>query len=118
MKSLKLVLLAVFLGTVASGNFAWADRGHWGGGGGHFSGHQHRHFSSHVGVFFGAPLFYPWYWSDPYPYYYPYSSPPVYVEQGDPASGYWYHCNNPSGYYPTVKECPAGWTKIAPSPPQ
>jgi len=125
MKLLKPILLAIVVGTVAASNCAWADRGHWGGGGGghwggggHFAGHGHFHRHA-FGVFLGAPFFYPWYWPDPYPYpYYTYSSPTVYVEQGDLASGYWYHCNNPSGYYPTVKECPGGWTKVAPTPPR
>jgi hypothetical protein len=28
---------------------------------------------------------------------------------------YWYYCQNPQGYYPYVKQCPSGWTKVPPS---
>jgi hypothetical protein len=112
MKSLRLILLAALLGTIASSNCAWADRGH-GGGGGHFSGHDHGHFRRHVGVgvFIAAPLFYPWsYGADPY-----YSPPTVFVEQGD-SSRYWYYCSSPPGYYPNVKNCRVAWTSIVPAP--
>ena len=63
----------------------------------------------------------PWY---PYPYYYappvvvqP-SPPQVYVQPHDtaPAESNWYHCENPNGYYPYVKQCPGGWTRVAPQP--
>jgi hypothetical protein len=87
----------------------------------HYGGH------AHVGVFVGAPLF----WYPPYyypPYYQPIaevpSSPPVYIEQGSaqpaPApwqSDWWYYCADAKGYYPYVKECPAGWQRVAPQPP-
>lgn len=116
MKSLKFLLIPLLLAGLAASDAAWADRG----------GHHHGHFQGshrHSGVFIAAPLFYPWYTS-PYPYYapYPYYSPPlppVYVEQGDAPSGqggYWYHCDSPSGYYPYVRECPAGWSKRVPTP--
>jgi len=92
------------------------------------------------GVYLGAP--YPYY--DPYyyprhyypdPYYYPPvvvvpapAQPPVYTEQNAPppatqvapapqATNYWYHCDKPEGYYPYIKECPAGWQKVSPTPP-
>jgi len=110
MKSLKFLLIPALLFGMAASDPAWADRGH------HHGGHFHGH--ARFGVFVGAPLvaaplFYPWY-SSPYPYYAP--PPAVYVEQGDPA-GYWYHCSNPPGYYPYVKECPAGWNRVAPTSP-
>lgn len=104
MKLLKLLLIVALLFGFSAGSPAWADRGHH-----HFHGH------AGFGAFIAVPLFYPWYYS-PYPPPYP----PVYVEQGDPASGqngYWYLCDNPSGYYPYVKECPAGWRKVVPTPP-
>ena len=45
-------------------------------------------------------------------------SPPVYVEQqSQPGQTYWYWCENPEGYYPTVTECPAGWQAVMPQPP-
>lgn len=109
MKSLKFLLIALLFSMTASGG-AWAGHGH-------FGGHFHGHLRHGVGVIIAAPLFYPWYaW--PSPYYSP--PPPVYVEQGDPASaqgGYWYRCDEPSGYHPYVKECPAGWVKVVPTPP-
>lgn len=83
----------------------------------------------------------------PYPYVYSpppviVTQPPqpqVYIEQGNgtasstqtPAQttaptastsngngqGYWYYCEQSDGYYPYVKECPAGWKQVTPSPP-
>jgi hypothetical protein len=85
-------------------------------------------------VFIG-PVWGPWYYPPPYYYYPPNyyyppsvtapSSPPVYIEQnsgGTPPAQqqqqpyYWYHCANPDGYYPYVKECPAGWQRVDPQP--
>jgi len=69
------------------------------------------------GYGFGTPF---------YPPYYPYppvitipTQPPVYIQQQDfnrsqPKSGYWYYCKEPQGYYPYVKECPAGWIQVTP----
>src|SRR5512135_3120004 len=112
-------------------------RGPHGGGyhGGGYHGGSHWHGS--VGLYFGAPLFgygygygygYPYY--APYPYYPAYYPPvvqqaPVYVEQDpQPApaaqpsapTGYWYYCADSRAYYPYVKECPAGWQRVAPQP--
>jgi hypothetical protein len=44
--------------------------------------------------------------------------PPVYVQPGTPPdqSGYWYYCQNPQGYYPSVTECPGGWIAVLPQP--
>jgi hypothetical protein len=81
-----------------------------------------------VGI--GFPYYWPYY---AYPYYaYPpyYSSsaivmpsaPPVYIEQRTVAkvqpleSNKWDYCANPEGYYPHVKECPAGWQRVEPQP--
>ena len=67
----------------------------------------------------GAPLFWPY-----YPYSWPYyppavvvapPAPPTYIEQGG-GDQYWYYCTGPQGYYPYVKECPAGWQQVAPQP--
>jgi hypothetical protein len=112
--------------------------GHGGGGhggGGHGGGHWH----GSVGLYFGAPLFgygygygygYPYYYPPYYPPYYssyypPVQQAPVYVEQdpqGAPSAqqsapaGYWYYCADSRAYYPYVKECPAGWQRVAPQP--
>lgn len=100
-----------------------------------------------MGFYFGAPYpFFPFAYP-PYPYPYVYSPPPVvitqpqsqvYIEQESnnptnaaPAAGnstapaasasnnnaYWYYCEAANGYYPYVKECPAGWKQVTPTPP-
>lgn len=78
-----------------------------------------------VGVYVGPPV-YGWYYPPPY-YYYPAppvvvreAPPPVYIEReddGDDATAYWYYCRDPAGYYPTVRQCPAGWERVRPRPP-
>lgn len=74
-----------------------------------------------------APWAYPYY---PYPYYPAYYPAPVvvqqqpttYIEQPAPQAqqqaptGYWYYCADPGAYYPYIKECPAGWQRVAPQP--
>ena len=106
--------------------------------GGHFEGvhyrgyyHGHPSFGFSVGIplyprpYPYYPYYYPYY---PYPYYPPQivtvpTSPPVYIERGEPQStqqlpkGYWYYCSDPEGYYPYVKECPSGWRQVEPVPP-
>jgi hypothetical protein len=82
----------------------------------------------HVGIWFGAPLYYP---VAPVPYYYyppapvvavP-AAPTTYVEQGQAAaapaqpSGSWYYCDGSRTYYPYVKECPGGWREVPAQPP-
>jgi len=60
-----------------------------------------------------------------YPLYYPSvvvesPAPLVYREQQPaPASAvnYWYYCAAANGYYPYVRECPSGWQKVSPLPP-
>jgi len=127
-------------GLILGAATARAD-GRPGHGGGHYS-----HVDGHVGVGVYFPswsFYYPygpsWYPGWPYygapysPYYYPPfyayppavvpvpSSPPTYVERPgqSPVEGgqrYWYWCNDPRGYYPSVRECPGGWTPVAPQP--
>ena len=90
-----------------------------------------------VGIGFGFPYAgygygygygYPYY--APYSYYPPYYAAPVVVQQQQPVyveqpapqvqpqqpAGYWYYCNDSRAYYPYVRECPAGWQKVAPQP--
>ena len=38
------------------------------------------------------------------------SAPPVYAQSPQ----YWYYCQSPSGYYPSVPACPGGWLQVAP----
>ena len=73
------------------------------------------------GYYYPSPYYYPAYYPAPY---YPapvvVQSPPVYTERQEvapEAQGYWYYCAATRGYYPYVKECPAGWQKVPPAPP-
>ena len=88
------------------------------------------------GFGFGAPFAaFPYYYPPYYPYYYHpayypapvvvQQQPTVYVEQPaqQPApqaqqqpAGYWYYCADSRAYYPYVRDCPAGWQRVAPQP--
>ncbi len=80
-----------------------------------------------IGLHFGSPFWYPWWYYPPPYYYYPPASvyvpaqPTTYIEQNPPAAqdqaGWWYYCETSRGYYPYVKECPAGWQRVPPAPP-
>jgi hypothetical protein len=102
--------------------------------GGYYHGGGVR-YSVYVGPGFWYPP--PYYGYAPYyypPYYYPPvvaapAAPTTYVEQSGaqsapvqsaPAqpSGYWYYCEGAKAYYPYVKECSAGWQRVAPQPAQ
>jgi hypothetical protein len=117
------------------GGYRGGGGGHYHGGGGHYNGNRWV-----VGVNFGFPGYpyfgyypgfyggyYPYYPYNPYPAYYPapvavQQQPMVYTEQPAPQAqqqgpvGYWYYCANPGAYYPYVRECPAGWQRVAPQP--
>jgi hypothetical protein len=125
MKALKTTLsMAAFVlaATASASALAWHHGGH-----------------ARVGVYIGAPA----YWYPPYyypPYYAPYypgyyyppvvvapSAPPTYIEQGGgqpavaspqspPEPNWWYYCADAKAYYPYVRECPAGWQRVAPQP--
>jgi len=126
MKQLHWLLLAA--GISLSGVAQAHEYGHYG----------HGYWHGGVGVYFGVPGPYYPYYGYPYPYY-PYppaviapAQPPVYVEQqpqtvqpssvqaqiapAQDATNYWYYCSNPDGYYPYVKDCPAGWKKVPATP--
>ena len=79
----------------------------------------------HLGLHFGFPIgFYsPWYYAPPPAYYYPPApvvvQPPVYVERSDvvpEGPGTWYFCRESNSYYPYVKQCPGGWTRVPAQP--
>lgn len=112
---------ALALGVLAGaliGADASAAPGH---GHGHHH-HHHRHGGAHVGLFFGAPLYWhdygrPWY-GEPY-YRYDLlvpAQPPVYIERNatPEARPTWYFCSKPQGYYPYVKQCSTDWRAVAP----
>lgn len=120
-KSSKQWLIIAALGFASMGS-VWADGGHWHGG------HDH----SHIGIGIGIGPWAPWYYPPP-TYYYPYyprtvvieqPAPPVYIEQSPPEAqqnsqpNYWYYCAKLKAYYPYVKDCPAGWQRVIPQPPQ
>jgi hypothetical protein len=104
---------------------------------------QGRRGGPRVGIYVGVPVlgfgygyggFYPPpYYYPPYYYHPPYypapvvvqQQPTVYVEQPAPQAqpqqqqqpaGYWYYCADSRAYYPYVRECPAGWQRVAPQP--
>jgi hypothetical protein len=78
------------------------------------------------GPFWGAPWYPSYYYpptvivtSPPQPVQYierPAAQPQVQAQAGL-QPGYWYFCENPSGYYPHIKECPSPWKAVAPVPP-
>jgi hypothetical protein len=95
---------------------------------------QHWHGGGRVGIYFGVPVYAPFYYPAPYVYPYPYppftyapAAPSVYVERGDapPESsaqsappGVWYYCPDSQAYYPYVKECASPWQQVSPQPPR
>jgi len=118
--------------------------GSWGGHGWH-GNHTNVHFGVSLGFPIFGPAYYPApYFGYPYGYPYAYpaygypapgyayapavmgaSSAPAYVEQSvvqtapapSQALGDWYYCAASGGYYPYVRECPAGWQRVPAQPP-
>jgi hypothetical protein len=91
--------------------------------------HTHTRVVVGVGFGYGYPYGRPWGpwspWYYPPPYYYPPTiiirpqQPTVYIEQSTPSTeGWWYYCDPSKGYYPYVKECPSGWQRVPPAPPE
>lgn len=56
-----------------------------------------------------------WYAMPVYPYPDPYVPPAVPAPA--PPIRYWYWCDRPAGYYPSVSRCEQAWRPIADSPP-
>lgn len=135
-------VIILLLGLLAT-SVAWAHRSHHGHGyrgpafhGHGYKQHGHRHTRVHshasVGIILGGPLVWPGYYHyRSYPRYSYYGYPPVvvtsppviYIERDPPPApqavpGYWHYCPNPQGYYPYVKECPAGWQAVPAQPPR
>ena len=89
-----------------------------------------EHFHGHYGwsMNFGIPFGYPYYFYSPPVIVVP-APPTTYIEQdtntqdapqasAPQAANYWYYCAKPEGYYPYVKACAGGWTKVSPIPPK
>lgn len=121
MKNVKLVCGIILVAVATMSSIVFADHGRGGRAGGHVG----------IGLYFGGPFpgyyYPPQYYPYPYAYYPPVITVPVqpqtYIEQAPSQAApvaenyYWYHCDNPDGYYPYIKDCPNGWQKVAPAPP-
>lgn len=111
-----LALLAPALEAQAHGYWYGGWRGGWGYRGGYYGGIT-------IGPGWGWPYYEPYYAFPPAIVTVPVpTSPPVYIEQGvqqppQDSANYWHYCDDPPGYYPTVRECPAGWQLVPPQPP-
>src|SRR5437016_2735649 len=118
-----IVMLAVLLVASAGSSNAWGGRG-FGGFHRGFHGGFHRGFHGfggpRIAIGVGVGPFWGPYWG---PYASPYAYPPVVVAPSTPLSvapppqSSWYYCDNPTGYYPYVPQCPGGWRAVAPTPP-
>jgi len=128
----KSALVAVVVGSVAMAP-AWADnRGYHGGGprgshgGGGWGALGLALFGTAVYLAATAPP--PPY--HPAPVYSPqiydpqvYVQPPVVLTQTAPPpvpapeQQWWYYCAASAGYYPYIRTCPTGWTRVSPVPP-
>lgn len=138
MSKLAATLVAVVFATgTAIGPPAWAERGNNYSGRGHpvnhFPANSHRDRGGDgwllgLGLLAGTAILLSA--NDPRPVV---SSPPVVVYPGRPTiylppapsetayanstNQWWYYCAKPAGYYPYVNQCPTGWTKVSPRPP-
>jgi len=114
--------LVVLLASAMSVTSADARGGHGGRG-----GHGPR---VGIGLWLGPGWGPGWGWPYYYPsYYYPYypAEPPIVIQQQpeiyvpptpqEEQPVYWYFCKDPQGYYPYVRQCPSGWMKVEPTPP-
>jgi hypothetical protein len=102
------------------------------GGGGGFRGGGYRGFRGGRN-YYGGSIFYgpsfgfydPFWWPYAYPYPYSYYPPRVVYQQyvpppadylappqGPAPESFWYHCDNPEGYYPYVRQCDGPWQQV------
>jgi len=97
---------------------------------GHLTADLHAHWDHGQWLHTWHNGMYGWWWFlDDYWYFYnepiypfPTYIAPYYYEDEEapepgPGNGYWYHCDNPPGYYPYVKACPGGWQVVPAIPP-
>jgi hypothetical protein len=121
-----LAILAVVVSATLSGPVL-ANGWHHGGG---WHGGPRVSFGFNFGAPFYGPYYSPYYYY-PAPVYYPTApvyypaapvvqqAAPVYVERGDvvpEGAGSWYFCRESNAYYPYVKQCAGGWTRVPARP--
>jgi len=68
------------------------------------------------GPYWGYPYYAPPVVVQPPPVVVQPQAPQVYVQPGDRAVHDFYYCESVKAYYPNVRECPQGWTRVAPQP--
>ena len=111
-----IVMLAALLMASAGSSYAWGGRGFGG-----FHRGFHRFGGPRIAIGVG-PFWGPYWGPYAYPYGYPYGYPPTVVAPSTelsvapPPPASWYYCENPTGYYPYVQQCPGGWRPVAPTP--
>ena len=130
-------------GGSGGGHGGSSQGGGHGSGNWHHNGSFHNRGTFFVGVspwwwggYWNAPYWYYPYPYYPYPYYpYPYNYPSgypptgmygfgegvTYIEQSlapaPPPTAYWYYCESPPGYYPSIAQC-AQWILVDPRAPR
>jgi hypothetical protein len=126
-------LLTVFVAATLACPPTWADRGYGHGG---YGSHGDGGWGWGWGLLLGTAILLDA--TQPRNVYYPapvYAAPPVYVQppivmsapvtyaavpSQQPAiteQSWWYYCNSSASYYPYVRNCPDGWTRVSPVPP-
>lgn len=82
-------------------------RGHW----------YHGSHDGHFGWWWVIGTLWYFYPAPVYPYPNPYVPPVVAPPPSASPPQYYYYCENPSGYYPYVIQCPGGWRLVPTTPP-
>jgi hypothetical protein len=126
MNTKRAALLAIVIGVISvGGSFAWADRGHFGGGPGYGHGYRGEHHYGGLGWVPGLVLGSALVWAVTRPPAVVYDEPvrtvvvqepsPV-VMAPPPANQWWYYCRTAGAYYPYVASCPSGWERVPATP--
>lgn len=126
------ILAAVLSAVALASPPVWADRSY--GHGAHIKGNSGWGWG--LGLLLGTAILLDA--TQPRPAYYPaqtYVAPPVAIQppvvMAAPATysalppqqstiaepSWWYYCNSSASYYPYVRNCPEGWTRVSPVPP-
>jgi hypothetical protein len=130
-KLLKSLLIVAALSSVA-GAPAWADsHGYRRGSHDAYRGHGGAGWGALGLALFGTAVYLAATAPPPPPFRpVPVYTPQVYVQQPvvvtlaapPPAPAvqeyWWYYCSQAGGYYPYIRACPTGWTKVPATPPQ